>query len=85
MDVRPLTPEEMDDLKEFLELTNDARLHDRARMVWPFHRRNHTIQEIAAILNTHEDMVAKWIEQFEKDGFEGLHDKPRSGRPRRAG
>jgi transposase len=83
--VRPLEPEERQQLEEFIELTNDARLQTRARKVWLFHKRQHTIQEIADILNTHEDSVRKWIDRFEKRGFDGLKDDPQPGAPHRAG
>ena len=39
-------------------------------------------QEIAAELGCNRHTVGQWRERFVAQGLEGLHDLPRSGRPR---
>ena len=39
-------------------------------------------QEIAAELGCHRHTVGQWRERFVAHGLDGLHDLPRSGRPR---
>lgn len=82
--LRPLTPKELEDLESFIRTSKDAKLRDRARMAYWFHKRNMTIEEIADLLDLHRDTVAMWIDRFEKLGFDGLKDFPRSGAPPRA-
>jgi transposase len=82
--LRPLTTRELEDLESFIGTSNDGKLRDRARMVLWFHKRNMTIHEIADLMDKHPDTVAQWIDRFEKQGFEGLKDFSRSGRPPRA-
>lgn len=40
--LRPLTPKELEDLESFIRTTKDAKLRDRARMAYWFHKRNMT-------------------------------------------
>jgi transposase len=46
--------------------------------------RGYTVPQIAAICECDEATVRSWIERFEASGVEGLRDRPRSGRPRKA-
>ncbi len=39
-------------------------------------------REIAAELGCNRHTVGQWRERFVADGLDGLHDLPRSGRPR---
>ena len=40
-----------------------------------------TIKEIAKTFQVDRDTVSTWIKKWEHHGAQGLHDKPRSGRP----
>jgi transposase len=41
--------------------------------------------QIAALLDCHPATVRRWISRFNDEGLAGLADRPRSGRPGRAG
>lgn len=60
--------------------TAEARLVERARMLW------HALQglsvpAIASQLGLHAQTVRHWLKRFNALGLEGLHDLPRGGRP----
>jgi transposase len=42
------------------------------------------VPQVAAIFDCDEATVRTWLGRFESDGVDGLRDRPRSGRPRRA-
>ena len=44
--------------------------------------RKMAIDVIAAFYEVGRDTVSGWIDRWEKDGFRGLQDRPRSGAPR---
>jgi transposase len=43
--------------------------------------RRHTYREVAACLGVTSGTVSNWVGTFEREGYEGLLTKPRSGRP----
>jgi transposase len=61
----------------------DRRVRQRARMVLLSLRRIKTA-EIADRLGVRSATVRLWLHRFNVHGSDGLYDRPRSGRPRRA-
>lgn len=55
----------------------------RGVMVWLFYT-GHDPQQIAALLDCCERTVSRWVQRFDAEGVEGLHDRPRPGAPRQA-
>ena len=68
-------------------IVNDAYQHGakralrrRAHAILLSHK-GHSINQIRNILGVKRHTVSTWLSQWEKDGIEGLQDKPREGRP----
>jgi transposase len=80
--VRPLQETEQRELKQ-LARREVGRVSERMRMILLSNRR-YTVPQIAAIFECDQATVRTWIERFEAEGVEGLRDRPRSGRPRKA-
>ena len=80
--VRPLQDKERRELKH-LARRAVGRVSERIRMIL-LSSRGYTVPQIAAIFECDEATVRSWIERFEASGVEGLRDRPRSGRPRKA-
>jgi len=58
----------------------DARIKERLQAVlWRLENINYT--EIANRLKRHIDTVREWVKKWNKSGYAGLIDKPKSGRP----
>lgn len=60
----------------------ERRMVFRAQIVWSLAEERLTPQQIAAKLGTTAKTVRKWRGRFIENGFQGLYDAPRSGRPR---
>jgi transposase len=60
--------------------TAPARLVERARIVL-LSRSGDTVAEIAETLGVCPETVRRWIHRFDRQGVEGLADRPRAGRP----
>ena len=80
--VRPLTDDERRDLQG-LARTEVGRVSERIRMVL-LSGRGYPVPQIAAIFECDEATVRTWLARFEADGVDGLRDRPRPGRPRKA-
>ena len=80
--VRPLTDEERRVLQG-LARTEVGRVSERIRMVL-LSGRGYPVPQIAAIFECDEATVRAWLGRFEADGVDGMRDRPRSGRPRKA-
>jgi transposase len=59
-----------------------GRVSERIHMVL-LSARGYSVGQIAQIFETSEGTIREWLEHFEKEGVEGLRDRPRSGRPRK--
>lgn len=81
--VRSLSPGERKSLRFTARHARDARLANRARAVLMSDRK-FPPSRIADILEVSHSWVIRWIERYEAYGLEGLHDRPRAGRPRKA-
>lgn len=60
-----------------------GRVSERIHMVL-LSDRHYSVPQIAAVFECSEATVREWLERFESEGVEGLRDRPRSGRPRKA-
>lgn len=72
---------QVEQLEELVKNHSSARVRMRAHSILLSHRKV-SIDEIARIYNVRRDTVSSWLDRWEKIGFKGLEDKPRSGAPR---
>jgi transposase len=78
-----LTPAERAELERRLRSrTTEHRLHERLLMVRAV-ADGATIPRAAAALGHHQQTVRKFVKRFRTEGFAGLADRPRAGRPPR--
>ena len=83
MHVRPLNDQERQELKR-LARREVGRVSERIRMIL-LSSKGYSVPQIADIFECDQASVRAWIERFEAEGVKGLHDRPRCGRPRKAG
>lgn len=57
-----------------------GRVAERAQMVL-LNARGYPVAQIAAIFEVGEDVVRGWLHRYQRDGPDGLADRPRPGRP----
>ena len=81
--VKQLTDEELELLEKLLRHVQSSRMRDRYQAIW-FSHLGKSVQEIAELLKVSEESVRRWVHIFEEEGFEGLADDARSGRPPKA-
>jgi len=60
-----------------------GRVSERIHMIL-LSDRHYTVLQIAELFECSEATVRTYIERFEADGLQGLQDRPRCGRPRKA-
>ena len=77
--VRPLTKEENTQIKKLIRRSADARVVRRAQMV-RLSAQGKKSHEIAELLGFTIPTVHRVIDAFNREGVEGLPDKPRTGR-----
>jgi transposase len=80
--VRPLTDDERRVLQRLAQ-TEVGRVSERMRMVL-LSGRGYAVPQIAAIFECDEATVRTWLGRCETEGIDGLRDRPRPGRPRKA-
>ena len=78
--VSSLTQEQEENLKKIMDTHPSRRVRMRAHSIL-LSNRGHTIKSISDIYEVDRDTVSSWIDSWEKYGYDGLPDKPRSGRP----
>lgn len=83
MFVRPLSEGERQELKR-LARREVGRVSERIRMIL-LSSKGYSVQQIADIFECDPSSVRAWLERFQAEGVKGLHDRPRCGRPRKAG
>ena len=81
--VRRLNRRERLNLMEAAKYGDDARIVNRTRAVL-LSEQGKRLSEISDLLDMAETCVATWIRRYEAKGIDGLYDRPRSGRPRKA-
>ncbi len=80
-----LTPAQRTELDRRLRArTTERRLHDRLRMI-QLVADGATVPAAARVLGHHHQTVRKFVTRFRAEGFAGLADRPRAGRPGRVG
>lgn len=68
-------------IASLIKREKDARIKERLQAVlWRLGNEDYT--EIAKRLKRDIDTIREWIKKWNKAGYEGLFDKPKSGRPR---
>ena len=81
MRVRPLTDAEHRTIHRLAKSrTEPARLVERAQMVRRA-ARGEALGAIATALGCNVETVRLWGKRFNAQGLDGLHDRPRAGRP----
>lgn len=78
--VQPLDEPTKDALRQLARNSPDARLRQRAHAVLLSSKR-YRIDQIADIFEVDRDTVSRWLDHWRDDGFEGLQDEARPGRP----
>jgi transposase len=79
--LRELTEEERTALQRLAHSrTAEARLVERARMIWEASQ-GALAPQIAEHMRLRAFVVRKWIRRFNAQGLPGLEDRPRPGRP----
>lgn len=81
--IDPLSPEQLRALKRFAR-REVGRVAERAFMVL-LASRGLSAPQIADLLAEHPETVRHWLQRYRTEGLEGLRDRPRSGRPPKAG
>lgn len=81
--VRPLDERERQELKR-LARREVGRVSERIRVIL-LSSKGYPVSQIADIFECDQASVRAWIERFEAEGVKGLYDRPRCGRPRKAG
>lgn len=73
------------ELKQIEKAMNDPRSEvvRRATAIHALHL-GHKPESVAQMMNAGKSTISAWQRQWRTEGFEGLADKPKSGRPRKA-
>ncbi len=67
-------------IENFIKKEKDSRIKERLQaVIWRLEKITYT--EISKRLKRHIDTVREWVKKWNKGGYEGLKDKPKSGRP----
>ena len=78
--VSELTEVEVEALKIIMKEEQSSRVRTRAHIIIMSNKK-YSIDVIADIYDLDRDTVSNWVTAWEESGFEGLNDKPISGRP----
>ncbi|ACP49130.1 hypothetical protein YN1551_2108 [Sulfolobus islandicus Y.N.15.51] len=74
----------MEDLVQAYEEEKDARIKERILAVKLHLVDGKSEKEVSKMLNKGYSTIKLWVGKYKKEGLDGLRDKPRSGRPRKA-
>lgn len=67
-------------IQQLIKKEKDVRVKERLQAVlWRLEGNSYT--EIAKRFNKINDTITQWVIRWNKEGYDGLIDKPRSGRP----
>jgi transposase len=80
--VRALTENERKELEHEYHSGEDARLIRRSQMIL-LSSEGWKVGAIAGVVRESEDTVARWVKRYNHEGLNGLHDRPKSGAPRK--
>jgi transposase len=76
--VGELTEEQRDELRELMKTANE-QVRRRVHAVL-LNSRGYSVDQIANIYEVDRDTVSRWLDQWEDDGTNGLHDQAGRGR-----
>ena len=78
----PLCVQELLELQRLLRAhRTPVALHRRCNLIWQL-AAGYSIAEASEIADLHYTNAHKWVKRFRSKSLAGLHDLPRSGRPR---
>jgi transposase len=78
--VPPLTTEQYEKLQDIRHNDTSSRARSRAHSII-LSSEGFPINDIAKIFHVDRDTISSWFTDWEQQRFDGLYDKPRSGRP----
>ena len=78
--IRKLTKKERQEIEHLYRKGPKKRVCNRAQAI-RLNVMGYTIPQISEILGCNQQSIHNWFNAFEQDGFAGLYDKPRNGRP----
>jgi transposase len=78
--IRKLTKNEHQEIENLYRKGPNSRLRKRAQAI-RLSATGYTTPQISEILGCNQQSIHNWFDFFEKDGFDGLYDKHRDGRP----
>jgi transposase len=78
--VKELTTEDQEVLRYLRDEGETRRIRQRAHAVLLSHS-GKTVNELAETFEVNRDTVRDWFDTWERDGVQGLADKPRTGKP----
>lgn len=82
IEMRPLTPEEREQINKLMRSQTAARRQvERARVIWLAHERKRP-EEIAVLVGRSRAASYRQLARFNQMGLTSLDDLPRPGRPR---
>lgn len=79
--VRPISVDEMAELKTLYRQTKDVRIRERTQIILLASQQGMTAPEISRIVRRNDQTVRNWIKRFNAEGIPGLYDAPRPGAP----
>ena len=78
--VRSLSEEEIEELRELQVKTKDTREYRRA-MIILLSNEGFAVPSLSFLFSLSDKKIRYWIDRYEREGIDGLSDKPRPGRP----
>ena len=79
--VREISPEELNQLETLFRQTKDVRIRERTQIILLAAEQKMTAPQISLIVRRNDQTVRTWIRRFNAEGISGLYDAPRSGAP----
>lgn len=78
-----LTTEELGTIKEAMNHARQPEVRQRAAAIHLLHK-GHSAQNVADMLAVSVGSIYSWHDRWQKEGIEGLRNRPKSGRPTKA-
>ena len=78
--IRELSKKERQEIEHLYRKGPNNRVRKRAQAI-RLSAMGYTVPQIVQILGCNPQSIHNWFNSFEQNGFAGLYDKPRSGRP----
>ncbi len=78
--IRTLTKIEGQEIEQLFRRGPNNRVRKRAQAI-RLSAMGYTVTQIVEILGCNRQSIHNWFDLFEAQGYQGIYDKPRSGRP----